>query len=293
MSYREQLIADGCDVSVDDFADAISARWQDSVVAIIDVGKLLLGAKHALPHGEFGPMIEGERVPFGWRTAQQLMAIAEHSLLSNTKHASHLPPSWATVYELTKASDEALGVWLADGTVHPELQRKDVKRLLRALREATPREAADRGFLDGEDARLICGDALDEALKLPAGCADAIVTDPPYGAEFLECYDKLAQLACHLLRDGGNCLVMTGQAHLPTVFVALADKMRYQWELNYSTPGASTQVFGRHIKSNWKPVLWLTKGANENEHVSDVIRSDQEDKRFHHWGQSGDCPESS
>ena len=32
-------------VSADDFADAIVARWQDSVLAIIDVGKLLLGAK--------------------------------------------------------------------------------------------------------------------------------------------------------------------------------------------------------------------------------------------------------
>ena len=273
-------------VSVDDFADAISARWQDSVVAIIDVGKLLLGAKQALSHGEFGRMIAGERVPFGWRTAQRLMEIAGHSFLANTTHASHLPPSWMTVYELTKAPDDALEGWFSDGTVHPELQRKDVKRLLRALREGTPNEAADHDFLDGEDARLICGDALDEALKLPAGCADAIVTDPPYGAEFLECYDKLAVLADHLLRDGGNCLVMTGQAHLRRVLNALEDELNYQWNLTYLTPGASTQVFGRHVKSNCKSVVWLTKGANENEHISDLIVSDQEDKRFHHWGQS-------
>jgi hypothetical protein len=30
-----------------------------------------------------------------------------------------------TVYELTKAPDDALTGWLTDGTVHPELQRKD------------------------------------------------------------------------------------------------------------------------------------------------------------------------
>ena len=57
-------------VSSDDFASAIARRWQDSVVAIIDVGKLLLGAKAALPHGEFGAMIESEKVPFGMSTAQ-------------------------------------------------------------------------------------------------------------------------------------------------------------------------------------------------------------------------------
>ena len=231
-------------------------------------------------------MIESDKIPFGERTAQRLMEIAGHSLLSNATHGSHLPSSWRTIYELTTAPDDTLGGWLADGTIHPEIQRKDVKRLLRALRDATPNEAAEHAFMDGEDARLIFGDALEEALKLPAGCADAIVTDPPYGAEFLECYDKLAVLADHLLRDGGNCLVMTGQAHLLRIFDALEAELNYQWTLNYSTPGASTQVFGRHIKSNWKPVLWLTKGGNENEHVSDVIRSDEEDKRFHHWGQS-------
>ena len=169
MSYREQLIADGCDVSVDDFADAISARWQDSVVAIIDVGKLLLGAKHALPHGEFGPMVESDRVPFGLGTAQRLMAIAGHSLLSNTAHAPYLPSSWMTVYELTKAPDDTLDVWLADGTIHPEIQRHEVRRLLREAR----REA-------------VAG----EALELPEGKYRVIYADPPwkYGDTLVEGY---------------------------------------------------------------------------------------------------------
>ena len=51
-------------------------------------------------------MVESDKVPFGVRTAQFLMAIAEHSILSNTKHASLLPPSWMTVYELTKLVEE-------------------------------------------------------------------------------------------------------------------------------------------------------------------------------------------
>ena len=101
----------------DDFADAISARWQDSVLAIIDVGKLLLGAKHTLPHGEFGPMIESDSVPFGWSTANQLMAIAGHSLLANSDHGKNLPPSWRTIYELTKAPDDAVG-WRMGALAH-------------------------------------------------------------------------------------------------------------------------------------------------------------------------------
>ena len=189
------------------------------------------------------------------------------------------------MYELTKAPDEAIRAWLTDGTIHHEMERRDVLSLLRALRTSTRKES-DNQMLEGEKFRLICGDALDEALKLQAGSVDAIVTDPPYAVEHLDCYDKLAKLADHLLPDGGNCLVMTGQANFRPVLNTLADALDYQWTLCYYTPGASTQVFGRHVKSNWKPILWLTKGGNENEHVDDLITSDASDKRFHEWGQS-------
>ena len=52
---------------------------------------------------------------------------------AKSAHARNLPPSWMTVYELTKAPDEALKGWLADVTIHPEMDRKD------ALSEPTPR----------------------------------------------------------------------------------------------------------------------------------------------------------
>ena len=230
-------------------------------------------------------MIESDEVPFGWNTANRLMAIADHSILSNSDHDQNLPCSWQTMYELTKAPDENLEIWLADRTIHPELQRKDVLTLLRSLRISTPK-GNEMHLLEEENFHLVCGDALEEALKFPTGSVDAIITDPPYGAEFMDCYDKLIEVANHLLRDGGNCLVMTGQANLPSVLHGLAEALNYQWTLSYSTPGASTQVFGRHVKSNWKPVLWLTKNKNENEHINDVVHSDQEDKRFHPWGQS-------
>lgn len=137
-----------CDlVTKADFAAAISHRWHDSVVAIIDVGKLLLEAKATLPHGEFGPMIKSDKVPFGVRTAQFLMAIAEHSILSNTKHASLLPPSWMTVYELTRLPDEPLREMLSNGTIHPDIQRSEVVKLRRLLARG---ETGDPGHIEGK-----------------------------------------------------------------------------------------------------------------------------------------------
>ena len=130
--------------TADDFASAIARRWQDSVLAIIDVGKLLLGAKAALPHGRFGAMVEGEKVPFGWQAANKLMATAQHAVLTNSAHVRNLPSSWRTLYELTRAPDEAIRGWLTDGTIHPEMERKDVLSLLRSLRSSTRKAVASR-----------------------------------------------------------------------------------------------------------------------------------------------------
>ena len=41
-------------------------------------------------------------LPFGDRTARRLMAIARDPRISNRTHASLLPPSWMTLFELTK-----------------------------------------------------------------------------------------------------------------------------------------------------------------------------------------------
>jgi hypothetical protein len=39
-----------------------------------------------------------------------------------------LPPHWGTLYELTKLSDDEFEEKLADGTINPEMERKDIAR---------------------------------------------------------------------------------------------------------------------------------------------------------------------
>ena len=88
------------------WARQISAAWRASIEAIFECGRLLIAAKDALDHGEFTKMVERD-LPFGKRTAQRLMAIARDTRLTNPTHASLLPQSWMTLYELTRLSDDA------------------------------------------------------------------------------------------------------------------------------------------------------------------------------------------
>jgi hypothetical protein len=112
------------------FAEEIGRAWQKSVENIIETGRLVAQAKNGLQHGEFTAMIETD-LPFAPNTAQRLMAIATHPVLSNTAHGPLLPPSWRTLYELTKLPEQILEEKIADGTINPGMERKDVADLIR------------------------------------------------------------------------------------------------------------------------------------------------------------------
>jgi hypothetical protein len=128
----------------------INEAWRSSVEGILAVGRLLIDAKEGpekLPHGEFGKMIES-RLPFQARTAQMLMAIAEDKRIANTKHVSHLPSSWGTLYELTKVPDEVFEKSLKEGVIRPDMPRDEAMRLHRpfgnARHEIRQETAAER-----------------------------------------------------------------------------------------------------------------------------------------------------
>lgn len=110
------------------WAQRIESSMQESKDAALRAGAMLLQAKATLPHGEFGAMVK--TLSFGERTAQRLMAIAGHCVLSNPTHVSALPASWATQYELAKLPEPLLIRGIEDGTIHPRMQRKDVSALI-------------------------------------------------------------------------------------------------------------------------------------------------------------------
>ncbi|SIO54828.1 Protein of unknown function [Bradyrhizobium erythrophlei] len=122
-------------------ASKISAAWQKGTDSIIEVGRLLIEAKKdpKLQHGSFEVMVR-TRLPFNEQTAQKLMKIANNPVISKAAHVRLLPPSWGTLYELTKVPEPRLIAAIEDGTINPKTQRKDVKPLLDVKPKAT-REA--------------------------------------------------------------------------------------------------------------------------------------------------------
>lgn len=165
---------------------------------------------------------------------------------------------------------------------HIKTERRDERK---RAREKQREETAElQPQLKDKRFELVHGDFRTH--EIARASIDAIITDPPYGFEFIPLYLDLSKYAAAVLKPGAPCIVMCGQSWLETVLHFLSEHLKYVWTLAYFSPGKSTQVFGRKIKSNWKPVIFLVNGENKCEHVADFINSGEYDKEFHDWGQT-------
>jgi DUF3102 family protein len=102
------------------------------VTSIIETGQILIKAKAALPHGDFGKMLR-EELPFSRYTAHRLMAIARNPAL--VAHAQHLPPSWMTLSYLARLPEGEVEKKIANGEIHPGMQRRHAAKMLQPVRE--------------------------------------------------------------------------------------------------------------------------------------------------------------
>lgn len=146
--------------------------------------------------------------------------------------------------------------------------------------EQGKRDAALAGVVTTVDIRH--GDFRDVLAELTG--VDAIITDPPYPAEFLPLLDDLAAWADKVLAPDGVLAVLIGKTYLPDVFRRLDGHRPYRWTGCYLTPGPGYVSHARRVQSNWKPVLVYGGGKR----FADVVRSEGSDadaKNHHKWGQ--------
>jgi Protein of unknown function (DUF3102) len=127
------------------WADRICTQLGKSVEAIIETGRLLVKAKADLSHGEWGRLFDESLVPFSQNTAGRLMAVADNPVLANSAHVQNLPPSWGTLYELTKVPEPTLKNAIRDGVITPDMPRKAVADLVpvRALKSTEDPSSQD------------------------------------------------------------------------------------------------------------------------------------------------------
>jgi hypothetical protein len=113
--------------TTEDWRRIIADDLSRAVEGIIAAGRHLQEAKDEVKHGEWLPLLKSLKI--GERTAQMLMKIATHEVLANPNHWFAFPTSWRTLSELATLPPKLLEAKIIDGTITPEIERKDVTAL--------------------------------------------------------------------------------------------------------------------------------------------------------------------
>jgi hypothetical protein len=236
-----------------DWAGKIRAAWQKSVAAIFEVGDLLSAAKAALPHGRFEKMVQ-RGLPFGERTAQCLMALAKDARLRKAHHGALLPPSWRTLYELSRLSDENFSAALADGLITPEMRRSDIADMM-ARRESAERRASTSPFEPATEPApisLTAGPATAHPFRyapappLPPDAADHSALTITNLAELAPVHsaNRIVEALVILQREGAQCrdLSVVANQLLDPANVEKLERVRYGISFAIRLKGALDQA---------------------------------------------------
>lgn len=137
----------------------------------------------------------------------------------------------------------------------------------------------------GDNYQLYCGDFREICQSFESNTVSCIITDPPYGEEFLPLYDALAEMASRLLKPNGSLLILSGLMFLPVLLEKVGKYLTYQWTLAFKMGSGTARIYPRKVCQVWKPILWFVKGNYDGDWVTDFIVSELPEKHLDDWQQ--------
>jgi site-specific DNA-methyltransferase (adenine-specific) len=283
------------------WAERIRKKLGESAQNVIDAGRLLIEAKAKVGHGNFERMFSdhddpvAEPLPFGVRTSQRLMAIADEDCwLSKATHGSLLPASWRTLYELSRLPEDLAVAAIEDGRINPAMERREARDLLGVDRKEKRKAAEAKVLAEIEESggltfQIRGGDFQSSLGNLKEGSVDLVMTDPPYGEAATQLYGRLAEWAAEKLKPGGSLVAYCGQATLGDVIAAMSPHLKYWWCMALTHSALPQQLPGKWVQVRWKPLVWFVKERRATRHyIDDVIVGTPPRKDLHEWAQGVD-----
>lgn len=255
----------------DQWAALVRADLGQAVTGFIAAGQHLQQAKQAIKHGGWESWCR-EQVGIHESTAQRLMELPRNTALAKAAHAQLLPPTWTTLYELSRLDPPLLEAAIMAGDVHPELERKAASALVVEYRKAAAVEAAksvQRGqWWQLGDHLLYCGDSADAAFTSRAGGAAFVFADPPYNAGKAD-WDQEFKWRHDYLADVAEIVAVTpGISAIPSFLRGTS--MPYRWSMAaWITNGMTRGALGF---GNWIYVALFSNTESIHRDAQDHLR---------------------
>ena len=165
----------------------------------------------------------------------------------------------------------------------------DLKRLERIGRQTKTNELRQQYCDDVRTGTctLRLGDFRVLGAEIDSESISLMMTDPPYGKEFLPLWNDLGAFAKRVLKPGGMLLTYSGNLYLPDILQMLGNHLQYVWPLAILHSGQKKVVYPVNINQSWKPILWYCKPPLQKywSPFTDIFTGGQE-KDLHKWQQS-------
>lgn len=214
------------------------------------------------------------------------------------KDGKSRPARRPTVFTKNRGEDERAQAALTDLDEDAPARTIDIKRVERIAREtnADRRRAEPINPVSIVDQVEIRHGDFREVLNDLAGQVDAIITDPPYPKRYWEqhsadnVYEGLGEVARDLLKPDGVLAVMVGTrpGMVESVDSQLGRHVQRRWRAVYLVSGQRWRDQTERVATGYKPILIYGHPDHTDRPwiLDDVFTSGNDDKRFHHWGQS-------
>jgi 16S rRNA G966 N2-methylase RsmD len=197
------------------------------------------------------------------------------------------------VVEKAKAGDESAISSikkLNEGTITINKAFTDIKKQEKIEERRKQHEIVARTYVESKDIQIHIGDCLELTKSLvEPNSVDLILTDPPYPYENIDCWSNLSELGNYALKEGGLCIAMSGQLHLPEVMERMSKHLTYYWTMAVKLIGKTAIIRSVNLINSWKPFVVYQKGKRSkmNYVVTDYLESPKaDDKIEHEWQQN-------
>ncbi len=129
---------------------------------------------------------------------------------------------------------------------------------------------------------------LEKVADIRPNSVQLVLTDIPFGKEFLPQLADLGTFAERILAKGGLFVTYTGQYYLPQVLEAFGKHLTYRWMAMSSWDGDSNMIHPLNIASQCKPILVYSKGPwKKRDRWGDTfLATEGKEKEWHPWQQA-------
>lgn len=191
-----------------------------------------------------------------------------------------------TAREAERAQEalQVLGDDAPSGYLEVRLAERRAKRK-RRKQALQGREVAPPG--DGDIRLYHCPfQNLEQAAGIEPESVNLILTDPPYGRDFLPQLADLAEMAERILVSGGLFVTYYGHSYLDRAMGVLGQRLVYRWMAATAWETVANEVFPLQVFSRWRPILVFSKGDwAERKWWYDYYVWNSKEKGVHDWQQ--------